>query len=225
VGADLAINVVLAWSTTAEIARNITGSAVTITAASTMTSTAEAEASAKGSSDSDDNADKKANDQVNSNPNTNTKGVGTLPSADSKVGSANSTSSSKSGGESKDGGGVSRRCGRRRVVTTNTAGSATPPNVTATGGVLRSAPEHVGRHREGHWRRDRRSTNIGAGVGPTSRTVEHCLGRVGRTGQQSRPSRRSDPRRQQPQRLRVTGAPLPAARTKARVSPGQWASP
>ena len=60
VGADVAINIVVGWSTTAEIARDIDAEgAITVEAISRVESKAEAEASAKGTSDSDDSADDK----------------------------------------------------------------------------------------------------------------------------------------------------------------------
>ena len=97
VGADLAMNVVLGWSTTAAIDRNVSGDAVSITADSTMTSTAESQASAKGSSDSDDSSDDKSDKQVNDNANTAGKTGGGVPSSNDSASTGNSNASSQSG--------------------------------------------------------------------------------------------------------------------------------
>ncbi len=143
VGADIAINVVLDWTTTAEIARDLTAGSVLVQASSTMTSSAAAEASAGGNSDSDSDADTKSNGQVANNPNTNDKGVGTLPSAGSETTSANSTSSSESG-KSGGGVGVAAAIAVNWVVTTNTARIASNVTITAnTGAVTVSARNHI----------------------------------------------------------------------------------
>jgi hypothetical protein len=130
VGADVAINVVVGWGTTAELARSLTADSVEVNAFSNMNSAATATASAKGAEKSDDDADTKANGQVQNNPNANDKGVGTLPSADQETTDANSTASSESGAEG-GGVGVAAAIAVNWVVMTNTARIA--PNVTVNG--------------------------------------------------------------------------------------------
>ncbi len=143
VGADLAMNVVLGWSTTAALDRSATGDSVSITADSTMVSTAEAEASAEGASstDSDTNADNKSNKQVNgTNPNTTGKTGGeSVPSANNNASTGNSNASSQSG---SSGGsvGIAAAIAVNWVVTDNVARIGNNAHVTGgTGQVKVSA--------------------------------------------------------------------------------------
>ena len=138
VGADVALNVVLDWSTTAEIARDVTGSSVTIEAVSTVTSVAEAKASASGNKSKDDDASTKTADQtsdsqINDNPNTDAKVAdGTTPSANDSAADGNGTANSES---SKNGGGVgvAAALAVSWVETVNTAAIGANASIRATG--------------------------------------------------------------------------------------------
>ena len=170
IGADVAIVIVLDWSTTAAVERNVTGASVEIEAESELASTADARASSSGSDSGDDNADDKANNQVKDNPNTNDKGTGDLPKSDGEIDDANGTSSAKSGGESKSGSGVgvAAAVAVSWVVTTNTAEVGSGAHVTGTSGQVKVSAQNkttatakaIGTAIDGS-----HSTNIGAAVG------------------------------------------------------------
>ena len=135
VGADLAMNAVLGWSTTAAIDRSVSGDAVSITADSTMTSTAEAKASAEGSSGSDDSADDKSDKQVNNNTNTAGKTGGGVPSSNDSASTGNSNASTQSG---SSGGsvGIAAAISVNWVVTDNVARVGNNAHVTGTTGAV-----------------------------------------------------------------------------------------
>ena len=151
IGADVAINVVLEWSTLAEIARSISGTFVTVTAQTTMDSITSAEASASGASDAtdstgatkDDDADTKANKQVSGNDNTKNTGTGTLPTASSGTDEGNSASSDEAG-SSGGGVGVAAAISVNWVDTRNTAAIAGGVTVIGrSGAVAVSAQNHT----------------------------------------------------------------------------------
>ena len=141
VGADIGINVVVGWTTTAELARNLDATSLDIQATSEANDSSQAKASAKGSSNSGDNADTQANNQVKNNANASGAGVGTLPSASggadgsNGLSSANSSSSGQSG-DSGGGVGVAAAIAVNWLDATNTA--EIDPNVTVvvTGGSV-----------------------------------------------------------------------------------------
>ena len=135
VGASVSINVVLEWTTLAELARSTSATSVSVTAESTVNSGTKADASASGASDTDSEADSKANSQVSDNPNTSSLGVGTLPSADESVSEGNSQSSSESG-TSSGGVGVAASISVNWVVTTNTARIMGGTSVTGRAGAV-----------------------------------------------------------------------------------------
>ncbi|MFL5862259.1 MAG: hypothetical protein ACJ780_16000, partial [Solirubrobacteraceae bacterium] len=133
VGADISINVVIGWSTLAELGRNVTGSAVAVLADSEVNSGARTKASAKGTSDSGGDADSQANGQLSGNPNT--KSTPTLPSAGSQTSKANSSSSSQSG----EGGGsvsIAAAIAVNWVEATNTAKIDAGVAATAIAGAV-----------------------------------------------------------------------------------------
>ncbi|GAB3043216.1 hypothetical protein GCM10027052_26710 [Parafrigoribacterium mesophilum] len=148
VGVDLSINAVVGWDTLAEIARDTTGTAVTVLAVSELRSEAKAVASAKGAEESDSSGDQKSKEQVNgNNPNTQATSSKTAGMPSSNGGTngtngatgANSTSSSQSGSGSGSTG-VAAAVAVNWVVATNTARIAADVEVTATTGpvVVRS---------------------------------------------------------------------------------------
>ena len=142
VGADIALNIVLDWSTTAELDADLTASSVAVTATSTTNSAAEAKASAKGSESSDNDADKKKQDQVDNNPNTSSKGVGTLPKAKDGDGThggtdaGNAKTGSEGGDQNSGSVGVAAAISLNWVVTTNSASIAQGAHVTGTSGLV-----------------------------------------------------------------------------------------
>jgi hypothetical protein len=135
VGADISINVIVSWSTDAEVDRSVTGRSVAISATSTVNSGASSKASAKGSSSSSSGADQTANNQVANNPNTSGTGVGSLPSSSSSVSSANGSASSESG-DSGGGVGVAAAISVDWVQASNNASIGNGANVSATGGAV-----------------------------------------------------------------------------------------
>ncbi len=74
VGASIALNIVLDWRHAAEVARNIQGASVDVTADTSVSSEAKADATAKGADKSGDDADKKKQSEVDNNPNTTREG-------------------------------------------------------------------------------------------------------------------------------------------------------
>ena len=151
IGADVAINVILEWSTLAEIARSISGMSVAVIAQTTMNSGTKAEASASGASGEedeegntkDDDADTKANKQVSGNDNTKNTGTGTLPTASSGTTEGNSTSSEETGSEG-GGVGVAAAISVNWVDTRNTASIAGGITVIGrSGAVVVSAQNHT----------------------------------------------------------------------------------
>jgi len=136
VGADISINVIINWSTDAELDRSAGAPAgVSITASSNVNSGSSTKASAKGSSNSSSGADSTANNQVANNPNASGTGVGTLPSSSSATSGANGSASSESG-DSGGGVGVAAAISVDWVQTTNTASIANGATVTATNGPV-----------------------------------------------------------------------------------------
>ena len=141
VGASIALNIVLDWNTLAEVARNITGSSVDVTADTSVASEAKADATASGAKKGGDDADKKKQSEVDNNPNTTGK-AGTLPKAsDSNTGTGKGSSeTSAQGGDSNSGGvGVAASISLNWVVTKNTAKIDDAVHVTASGAVKVSA--------------------------------------------------------------------------------------
>src|SRR5439155_24740424 len=150
VGADVALNIVLGWATTAAVDRDVQGSSIEITAESTTNSSARADASAKGAdSSSDSNADTKKQGQVDNNPNTSGK-AGTLPTAsDSQTGTGkgNGEANSEGGSGSGSGGvGVAASISLNWVVTSNKASIGAGAHVcagTLSAGVCTPGSGHV----------------------------------------------------------------------------------
>jgi len=143
VGIDISINVAVGWQTTAEIARNVTGSSVDVVAFSEIKSEAKAVASAKGGSESDPKSgDQNANSQVNGdNPNTKDQGTGTLPSSSGGTNGSNGANGAngKASSESGSGGGGTGVAGAiavNWVVMVNTARITASRTVTATAGAV-----------------------------------------------------------------------------------------
>ncbi|HEX8971092.1 hypothetical protein, partial [Oryzihumus sp.] len=144
VGVDISINILLGWSTTAEIARNVTGTAVSAIADSEMNSTATSKASAKGADKSKESgADQKSNHEISNNPNTNNSSTGSAntvgtgsTSAGNNTSSSNSTASGQSGGKSGGQVGVAASISVNWVVVTNTAQIDPGLRVSATGGAI-----------------------------------------------------------------------------------------
>ena len=149
VGADISINVLLGWSTSAEIARSVTATAISVLANSTVNSGASTKASAKGApsknekGEEEEGADGKANGVLGNNANTSNsstgnlgKGGGTmLPSASENTNSANSKSSSQSG-DSGGGVGIAAAISVNWVVATNNATVAPHITLIATDGPV-----------------------------------------------------------------------------------------
>ncbi len=135
VGADISLNIVLNWTTTAEVARDLTASAVTIGATSTMNSAARSDASAKGNDSSDSDADSKSQQQVDNNPNTTGK-AGTLPKANDSTSQANGQTSGQTGGNSGNVG-IAAAIAVNWTVTTNSASIGAGAHVTGTSGLVK----------------------------------------------------------------------------------------
>jgi len=171
VGADVAINVILEWSTLAEIARSISASSVSITAQTTMNSGTKAEASASGASsdDEDGDADTKSNKQVSGNDNTKNTGTGTLPTASSGTTEGNDASSSETGSEG-GGVGVAAAISVNWVDTQNTARIAGGITVIGrTGAVSVSAQNQT----------DASAISIGIALNTDSLTSEESSNQIG----------------------------------------------
>ena len=141
IGADIAMNIVLEWSTTAEVAATLTAGSIAVTAASTTNSSARADASATGADSGDSDADKKKQDQVDNNTNTQGK-TGTLPTAKNGDGTNGGTDAGNSktgseGGDSNSGSvGVAAAISLNWVVTTNTAKIAPSAHLTGSSGQV-----------------------------------------------------------------------------------------
>ncbi|MEA2197047.1 MAG: mucin9, partial [Solirubrobacteraceae bacterium] len=140
IGADVSINILLDWTTNAELDRNATGTAVSVIADSSFQSGSSTKASAKGaeSSDPGGSGDGQANNQVQNNPNAQGAGTGNLPQAGDQTQSANSTASSQSGDSGGDSSGVSIAAAVSVdwVSMSNTAIVASNVHVVATGGAI-----------------------------------------------------------------------------------------
>src|SRR5207302_233469 len=134
VGAGVAINVVLGWSTAASIDRNVSGSGVSVIAESTMSSAAKATASAEGSESSGSggqSADSTSNSQISGNSNTSGLSIPSLPSSSDESSQGNDQASSESG-DSGGGVGVAAAIAVNWVVTSNMATIAAGMHVTGT---------------------------------------------------------------------------------------------
>ncbi|MET0909351.1 MAG: hypothetical protein ABWZ99_07760, partial [Ilumatobacteraceae bacterium] len=144
VGADLSINVVVGWDTLAEIARNTTGTAVSVLAVSDLRTEAKAVASAKGADESDSSGDQKSNEQVNgSNPNTQgtSSSTGSMPSSNGGTNGSNgatgaSGQSSSQSGTSSGTTAVAAAVAVNWTVAVSTARIAPNAHVTATTGAV-----------------------------------------------------------------------------------------
>ena len=162
VGAGVALNVIVDWTTTAETARSVTGTSATIVAQSTMNSAAESSASASGGDKNGGDADSTANKQVNgSNPNTNSTGAGAVPKAGDNANSANSQSGGQSGSQGS-GVGIAAAITVNDVNVSNTARIVGGADVTATGGgpVVVGARSSV----DGKAQADSTAVNLGGDV-------------------------------------------------------------
>ncbi|HKT57060.1 MAG TPA: hypothetical protein VJR25_09840, partial [Microbacterium sp.] len=144
IGAVVAINVVLDWGSTAEVARSLHADSAEIHATSEVSTDAETKASAKGTQDNkndsskktDSSADSKSNQQITGTPSASGATSGsTTPSSNSETQSANSSSSGKSG--QKGGGtGIAAAIAVNWVSAANTADIADGVTITATGGEV-----------------------------------------------------------------------------------------
>ncbi len=140
VGAAVALPILINWSTTAELDRNVTATSVKVTADSSVTTGAWALASAVGSSSKSGDASNKSADSVTTstvadNPNAGGKGANSVPSASGAAAQGTSASSSKSGSGSS-GVGVGAAIAVTWTQTTNSATIAPNLVIDATGGPV-----------------------------------------------------------------------------------------
>ena len=145
VGIDIAINAVVGWDTLAEIARDVSGTAVSVLAVSEIKSEAKSVASATGSDDSGASGDQKANGEVNGSNNPNTQGTKTdtagMPSSNGGTSGSNGATgaNSQQSGQSGSQGsttGVAAAIAVNWVVATSTARITANRTVTATTGAV-----------------------------------------------------------------------------------------
>ena len=150
VGVAIALNIVVDWITTADLARNVSGTSVDVTAVSTVVGEAHATATAGGAESGDDDADKQKKDQIDNNPNTNTKANGSdLPTAkDGKDGnggtSAGNDKTDQQAGDKNSGGvGVAASVSLNWLIVKNTASVGANAHVTGAGAVRVSAQTSI----------------------------------------------------------------------------------
>ncbi|MDA8440737.1 MAG: hypothetical protein M0Z51_18020, partial [Propionibacterium sp.] len=140
VGAAVALPILINWSTTAELDRNVTATGVAVTADSSVTTGAWALASAIGSSSKSGDPSNKSADSVTSgtvagNPNTSGKGASSVPSASNAAAQGSSASGGKSG-SSSSGVGVGAAIAVTWTQTMNSAVIAPNLTILATGGPV-----------------------------------------------------------------------------------------
>ncbi|HET7128249.1 MAG TPA: hypothetical protein VFJ93_04150, partial [Gaiellaceae bacterium] len=136
VGVSIALNIVLNWSTLAEVDHDIAGTKVEIGAESATNTEAHADATTKGADKSGDDADKKKQSEIDNNPNTssntNTKALPTAADDNTGTGKGNSTTEAQGGDKNSGGVGVAASISLNWVVTTNQALIGSGVHVTAT---------------------------------------------------------------------------------------------
>ncbi|HEX4526566.1 MAG TPA: hypothetical protein VH108_07475, partial [Gaiellaceae bacterium] len=150
VGVSIALNIVLNWNTLAEVARDVQGTSVEISAESATNTQAHADATTKGADKNDNGgsggkktSDQRAQGEVTNNPNTSgNSDTSSLPTAKSGTDQGSSQAGSQGGDSNSGGVGVAASVSLNWVVTTNKAKIGNNAHVTATGGDVKLSAEN-----------------------------------------------------------------------------------
>ena len=149
VGASVAVDYINP-TTTADVARNLTASAITISSSMTTSSQATAKASAGGEGDKDSkgdtskSADQQSSDQVGNDPNTSGKtptqdSSKSTPQAGDSTSQANTQTSDNTGDSDSGGVGVAAAVAVNWVISHNTASVVSGVHLSSSGDILVSA--------------------------------------------------------------------------------------